>query len=56
MQPVKLVQHRARAAATTGGSVGALAFSRSGDPSNGEFGDAVVLATFGEVDAGALVG
>lgn len=49
-------QRRARAIATASGCVGALAFSRSGDPSNGEFGDATVLATFGEVELGALMG
>ncbi|TAL79996.1 MAG: hypothetical protein EPN75_08890 [Beijerinckiaceae bacterium] len=27
---------------------GAVAFSRSGDPSTGEFSDAIVIATFGE--------
>lgn len=27
---------------------GAVAFSRTGDPSTGEFSDAVVIATFGE--------
>jgi hypothetical protein len=34
--------------------VGAVAFSRTGDPSIGEFQDAVVLAQFGEVDLNAL--
>lgn len=29
--------------------IGAIAFSRSGDPATGEFSDAVVLQTFGEV-------
>jgi hypothetical protein len=29
---------------------GALAFSRTGDPTTGEFRDAVILAQFGEVD------
>ena len=33
---------------------GAVAFSRTGDPSIGEFQDAVVLAQFGEVDLNAL--
>jgi hypothetical protein len=33
---------------------GAVAFSRTGDPSVGEFRDAVVLAQFGEVDLNAL--
>lgn len=52
----EMAQRRARAVATSGGNIGALAFSRSGDPSNGEYGDAAVLATFGEVDAGMLAG
>ncbi|MGA2793066.1 MAG: hypothetical protein ABSE69_05960 [Roseiarcus sp.] len=33
---------------------GAVAFSRTGDPSIGDFQDAVVLAQFGEVDLNAL--
>jgi hypothetical protein len=33
---------------------GAVAFSRTGDPSIGEFQDAVILAQFGEVDLNAL--
>jgi hypothetical protein len=33
---------------------GAVAFSRTGDPSVGEFQDAVVLVQFGEVDLNAL--
>jgi hypothetical protein len=33
---------------------GAVAFSRTGDPSIGEFHDAVVLAQFGEVDLNSL--
>jgi hypothetical protein len=31
------------------GSIGAVAFSRSGDPMIGEFGDAHLLRTFGNV-------
>jgi hypothetical protein len=31
------------------GSIGALAFSRTGDPMIGEFGDAQVIRAFGEV-------
>ena len=30
-------------------NAGAVAFSRSGDPNVGEFDDAVILKTFGEV-------
>jgi hypothetical protein len=33
------------------GHVGALAFSRSGDPATGEFGDAKVIRKFGDVPA-----
>jgi len=33
---------------------GAVAFSRTGDPSIGDFQDAVILAQFGEVDLNAL--
>ncbi len=37
------------------GNCGAVAFSRSGDPGSGEFGDAEILKSFGEVpDLGAL--
>jgi hypothetical protein len=36
--------------ATEGGSnAGAVAFSRSGDPNLGDFEDAVILKTFGQV-------
>lgn len=31
------------------GNVGAVAFSRTGDPGSGEFADAVLLKAFGEV-------
>jgi hypothetical protein len=47
-----LAQRLARALAAE--HVGAIAFSRSGDPETGEFQDPVVLATFGEVDLSAL--
>jgi hypothetical protein len=38
------------------GHCGAIAFSRSGDASLGDFEDAVILKTVGEVDAGLLTG
>jgi len=38
------------------GQCGAIAFSRTGDPALGDFGDAVILKTVGEVDAGLLAG
>jgi hypothetical protein len=42
--------------ARTEGHIGAVAFSRTGDSSSGEFADAVVLRSFGVVpdDLGAL--
>jgi hypothetical protein len=36
------------------GRPGAIAFSRTGDPALGEFEDAVILKTVGEVDVGLL--
>jgi hypothetical protein len=36
------------------GHAGAVAFSRTGDPTTGEFEDAVILAQFGDVDLSAL--
>jgi hypothetical protein len=38
------------------GHCGAIAFSRTGDPAMGEFEDAVILKTVGEVDVGLLTG
>lgn len=35
---------------------GAIAFSRTGDPAVGEFDDAVVLKTVGDVDGGVVEG
>jgi hypothetical protein len=40
---------RAEVMARSAGSIGAVAFSRSGDPMMGEFGDAEVLKKFGNV-------
>jgi hypothetical protein len=40
---------RAEILARTSGNVGALAFSRTGDPAIGEFGEAKVLKRFGDV-------
>lgn len=47
---------RAESMARKEGCIGALAFSRSGDPMIGEFSDAVLLRAFGEVptDLGGL--
>jgi hypothetical protein len=38
------------------GHCGAIAFSRTGDPALGDFDDAVILKTVGEVDSGLLLG
>ncbi len=40
---------RAEALSRKEGHAGAVAFSRSGDPATGDFGDAVVLKKFGTV-------
>jgi hypothetical protein len=40
---------RAERLARSEGNVGAVAFSRTGDPGSGEFADAVMLRAFGEV-------
>ena len=46
---------RAEALSRAAGHTGAVAFSRSGDPMTGEFGDATLLKSFGEVpDLSAL--
>jgi hypothetical protein len=47
---------RAEALSRTAGNVGAVAFSRTGDPMAGEFSDAQLLKSFGDVpdDVGGL--
>ena len=47
---------RAKALLSVGENVGAVAFWRAADPSSGEFSDAVILASIGEVELGALMG
>ncbi|MDX7952588.1 hypothetical protein P7D22_15565 [Lichenihabitans sp. Uapishka_5] len=37
-------------------NAGAIAFSRTGDPDHGDFGDAQIVASFGSVDLSALGG
>jgi CspA family cold shock protein len=51
MSPI-VAERRARVLALE--HAGALAFSRAGDPTTGEFQDAVILARFGEVDLDSL--
>jgi hypothetical protein len=46
----------AESLATTAGHCGAIAFSRTGDPAMGDFADAEILKTVGEVDSGLLAG
>ena len=41
-------KYRAQAASTAGNHVGAIAFSRTGDPQLGDFDSAVVLGRYGE--------
>lgn len=46
---------RRRARALVGSKfVGAVAFTRTGDPAMGDFQDGEIIAEFGEVDCGAL--
>jgi hypothetical protein len=40
---------RAEALSRKPGNAGAIAFSRTGDPSSGDFGDAKVIRKFGDV-------
>jgi hypothetical protein len=51
MSPI-VAERRARA--LTLEHAGALAFSRTGDPTTGELEDAVILARFGEIDLDSL--
>jgi hypothetical protein len=46
--PVAVVL-RAEALSRQPGHVGAVAFSRTGDPTTGDFGDAEIIRKFGEV-------
>jgi hypothetical protein len=46
--PVAVVM-RAEALSRKAGHVGAVAFSRNGDPATGDFSDAKVIGRFGEV-------
>ena len=40
---------RAEALSRKPGTIGAVAFSRTGDPATGDFGDAKIIKKFGEV-------
>lgn len=48
LNPVAVVM-RAEALSRMPGHVGAVAFSRTGDPATGDFGDAKVIKKFGDV-------
>ncbi len=57
LEPVEAQSSEAakrRASAAAAKHAGAIAFSRTGDPNSGEFSDATVIATYGEVDKGML--
>ena len=55
-QSAAVALRRAEAMSRVPGSTGAIAFSRTGDPMIGEFGDALLLRKFGNVprDLGGL--
>ena len=53
-QSADQAKRMANALAVSEGHCGALAFSRTGDPAIGEFDDAVILKTVGEVDGGLV--
>lgn len=55
-QSASAAVRRAEVLSRATGNVGAVAFSRTGDPAVGEFSDAVVLKAFGDVpdDLGTL--
>jgi hypothetical protein len=55
-EAISAVAAERRARALAAEHIGALAFSRRGDPVTGDFEDPVVLAQFGEVDLSALGG
>jgi hypothetical protein len=48
LNPVAVVM-RAEALSRKTGHIGAVAFSRTGDPATGDFGDAKIIKKFGEV-------
>jgi hypothetical protein len=48
LNPVAVVM-RAEALSRKPGHIGAVAFSRMGDPATGDFGDAKIIKKFGEV-------
>ena len=48
-QSAQAAIRRAEQLSRVAGNIGAVAFSRTGDPAVGEFSDAVVLKAFGDV-------
>ena len=48
LNPTAVVM-RAETLSRKEGNIGAVAFSRTGDPATGEFGDAKIIRKFGEV-------
>ena len=49
LQSPTAAMRRAETLSRQPGNIGAVAFSRTGDPAIGEFSDAIVLGQFGEV-------
>jgi hypothetical protein len=49
LQSPSAAMRRAEALSRQPGNMGAVAFSRTGDPATGEFADAIVLEQFGDV-------
>jgi len=49
LQSPTAAMRRADTLSRQSGNIGAVAFSRTGDPAIGEFSDAIVLGQFGEV-------
>ena len=54
--PPSMRSTRRRVEAMAAKHAGALAFSRTGDPDSGSFGDADVIAVYGAVDTGGCRG
>ena len=47
---------RRRAQSAAARHAGAIAFSRTGDPDSGDFGEPTIIAAYGDVDAAMLTG
>lgn len=54
LEPPNGESARRRAPVAVAERAGAIAFTRTDDPKTGNFGDTVILSTYGEVDHGML--